>query len=88
MLLFLQDKEMELKWLLPNLTDQEISEIFDYELPSEAIEYWPVHTIRSPKSRPDEKSKIEPLNGLGCRKLEVMTPWEGRLPHCFKTNQV
>lgn len=57
--LYLQNKEMEQKWLLPNLTDQEIAEILAHEIPPESLEHWPLYTIRSPKPRPDTKSKIE-----------------------------
>lgn len=53
-------KELEQKWLLPDLTNEEIQEILDYEMPSENLEYYTVYTIRSPKPRPDEKSKIDP----------------------------
>lgn len=60
--LFLPNKEMELKWLQSTLSDQDMADIMDYELPSEALEYWPVFTIRSPKPRPDEKRKIDPWN--------------------------
>jgi len=49
---------MEQKWLLPDLTDGEMAEILDYEVPSEALEYWPVYSIRSTKPRPDYKSRI------------------------------
>lgn len=52
-------KEMELKWLKPDLTDQEIQEILDYEMPSDALEYNPVYTIRTTKERPDGKGKLD-----------------------------
>ncbi|HEY0679786.1 MAG TPA: SOS response-associated peptidase family protein [Chitinophagaceae bacterium] len=52
-------KELEMRWLDPNLTDQQMGEILNYEMPSEALDYHPVFTIRSPKPRPDQKSKIE-----------------------------
>lgn len=55
-------KELEQKWLLPDLTNEEIQEILDYEMPSEGLDYWPVFTIRSPKPRPDEKTKIDPFD--------------------------
>ncbi|MBK9391746.1 MAG: SOS response-associated peptidase family protein [Bacteroidetes bacterium] len=54
------NKELEQKWLLPDLTDQEMKEITEYEMPSEELDYWTVHTIRTTKPRPDEKSKIDP----------------------------
>lgn len=53
-------KETELKWLQEDLTDEEIQEILDYEMPSEELEYHPVYTIRTTKERPDGKGKLEP----------------------------
>ena len=52
-------KEMELKWLNPDSTDQELQSILDFEMPSENLEYWTTWTIRSSKERPDGKGKIE-----------------------------
>jgi hypothetical protein len=37
----------------------------DFEMPSENLDYWPVHTIRSGKPRPDNK----PKNGVGMGKV-------------------
>ena len=56
---------------LPDLTDQEISEILDYELLSNALEYWPVYIIRSPKPRPDSKIKTEPFEWVNLQELVV-----------------
>jgi hypothetical protein len=53
-------KELELKWLQPGLTDEEIQEILDYEMPSEQLDYWTVFTIRSTKPRPDNQEKTAP----------------------------
>lgn len=50
--LFLPNKEMELQWLKPDLTDEEIRKTIDYELPSEQLEYHTVWTIRSTKPHP------------------------------------
>jgi len=58
--LFMPTQEMELSWINKDLSDEEIAELVGYELPSQELEYWPVYTIRSPKPRPDEKSKIHP----------------------------
>jgi putative SOS response-associated peptidase YedK len=52
-------KELELKWLSPDLVDEEIREILDYEIPSDALEYWPVFSIRGKQVRPDDKLKTE-----------------------------
>src|SRR5207237_1116784 len=52
-------KELELKWLQPDLTDQEMEEIINYEMPSETLNYDPVYTIRTTKERPDGKGKLD-----------------------------
>ncbi len=49
------------KWLLPDLTDIEIGEILNFEIPSDQLEYWPVFSVRSSKPRPDGKEKNEPF---------------------------
>ncbi|HEX6334694.1 MAG TPA: SOS response-associated peptidase family protein [Flavisolibacter sp.] len=54
-------KELELKWLQPDLTDEEIQEILNYEIPSGHLEYTPVYTIRSTKPRPDDQGKTAPF---------------------------
>jgi putative SOS response-associated peptidase YedK len=61
-------KELEIKWLLPDLSDQEIKELLDFEMPSEELEYDPVYTIRTTKERPDKKGKLDSYE------------WEGRPP--------
>lgn len=58
-------RELEEKWLQPNLSDQQIQSVLDYALPAEELDYWPVHTIRGPKERPDQKKKYEPYNWPG-----------------------
>ena len=57
--LFLKDRDMKLHWIDSKLTDKEIDDIVDYEMPSESMDYRPVFTIRSPKPRPDHKDKTE-----------------------------
>ncbi len=51
--------EMAKKWLDEKLTPEEYREILNFEMPSEALEYYPVHTIRTSKERPDGKAKNE-----------------------------
>jgi putative SOS response-associated peptidase YedK len=51
--------ELEKKWLLPGLSDDEITEILNFEMPSEELIYHTVFTIRSPKPRPDDKLKTD-----------------------------
>jgi putative SOS response-associated peptidase YedK len=38
-------QELERKWLDPKLTDQELQSILNYELPSAALEYYPVKSL-------------------------------------------
>jgi len=52
-------KELEMKWLDPNLTDDEMQEILDFQMPSEALCNRPVYSIRTTKPRPDEKIKTD-----------------------------
>ena len=51
--------ELSREFLQDDLSAERYQEILDFELPSEALDYWPVFTIRSPKSRPDDKPKNE-----------------------------
>jgi putative SOS response-associated peptidase YedK len=39
-------KKLEQKWLLPDLADEEIEEVLDYEVPSEKLRAFPVYTFR------------------------------------------
>jgi putative SOS response-associated peptidase YedK len=66
-------KELEMKWLDPNLTDSEIQEILDFEMPSEMLEYQSTWSIRSPKERPDSKGKLDPYEWPGLPPLGVDT---------------
>lgn len=52
-------KELEMKWLDPNLSDEQVQQILDFKMPSEALDYNPVYTIRTTKERPDGKGKLE-----------------------------
>lgn len=54
-------KELELQWLKPELTDEHIQQILDFEMPSEQLDHWPVFTIRSTKPRPDDLDKTAPF---------------------------
>lgn len=51
--------DMELQWLKEDLSDEEIKEILEFEMPSEQLEYHPVYTIRTTNPRPDGKSKLD-----------------------------
>ena len=63
-------RELELKWLDPDLTEQEMESLLAFEMPSDQIVYNPVFSIRGRSPRPDGKPKNEPydypnLPGLG-----------------------
>lgn len=47
------------KWLQQELTQEEYRDILRFEMPSEALDYRTVFTIRSPQGREDEKAKNE-----------------------------
>lgn len=51
--------ELSREWLDDDLSPERYAAILAYEMPSEALNYRPVYTIRSPKSRPDGKPKNE-----------------------------
>ena len=55
--LFLESKDLELKWIAPALTDKGIDEIIEHEIASDKLDHHPVFTIRSLKPRPDGKDK-------------------------------
>ncbi|HWJ25445.1 MAG TPA: SOS response-associated peptidase family protein, partial [Flavisolibacter sp.] len=54
------NKELEQKWLLPDLTDDEIKEVLEFELPADKLKEHTVYTIRGGKPRPDGKGVLEP----------------------------
>jgi len=49
--------EMAKEFLSEELTPERYAEILNYEISSDGLEYRPVYTIRTPKQRPDGKSK-------------------------------
>ena len=56
-------KELAIKWLDDNISDKEIEEIVNFEIPVEALEVWPVNTIRTRKE--DNEKVIEKMNYEG-----------------------
>lgn len=54
--------EQEKKWADPDLTDVQLRELLDYEIPVEQLDHWPVYSIRARSPRPDGKLKTEPFN--------------------------
>ncbi|HEY4151604.1 MAG TPA: SOS response-associated peptidase family protein [Chitinophagaceae bacterium] len=51
--------ELSREWLQDDLSPERYRQILAFEMPSEALSYRPVFTIRSPKARPDGKPKNE-----------------------------
>ncbi len=52
-------EELEKRWLNPQLSDAELKELLEFEMPENAIDFWPVFSIRGRKPRPDGKIKNE-----------------------------
>lgn len=53
-------RQMAMRWVQTELNDEAISALLDYEIPSEALDYHTVYTIRS-QERPDGKEKNQPF---------------------------
>jgi len=51
--------ELEQYWLSNNLTDDNRKAVFEFELPSENLEYRTVYSVRGRKPRPDGKHKYD-----------------------------
>ncbi len=63
-------KELESEWLDPQLSDEKIRELLDYEMPAEELLYRPVYSIRTTKPHPSGGLKTDEyewpnLPGLG-----------------------
>ena len=54
-------KEIELDWLRPDLSDEEIGNILSYEMPAEQLVANPVFSIRGRSPRPDGQPKCAPF---------------------------
>jgi hypothetical protein len=52
-------KELELKWLKPDLSENEMHEILNYEMPPGELEFHTVFSLRGKAERPDGKKKNE-----------------------------
>lgn len=50
---------MSMEFLSEDLTLKRYAEILDYEMPSEALDYHPVYTVRTSKLRPDNQCKSD-----------------------------
>lgn len=63
---------METEWLRPGLTDTDIQQLLQYELPSDALEYWPVNPVR--RTKEDDASVIAPAQYHGLPPLDGNPP--------------
>jgi hypothetical protein len=54
-------KELEMEWLKPDLTDEELAPLLAYEMPADQILFDPVFSIRGRTPRPDGKPKNAPF---------------------------
>jgi putative SOS response-associated peptidase YedK len=54
-------KELELEWLKPDLTDENLATLLSYEMPADQIVFDPVFSIRGRTPRPDGKPKNAPF---------------------------
>lgn len=59
--LFLTE-DLEKKWL-PDSSEDDMASIFAYDIPSLALEPYPVNTLRGYPARPDGKHRYEPFGG-------------------------
>lgn len=58
----LMQPEEAVKWLQEDLTDAQMKEMINYEIPSQELEAWPVFTVRTTKPRPDGKQTLAPFS--------------------------
>jgi putative SOS response-associated peptidase YedK len=63
--------ELSKKWVEDELTEKAYLEILDYEMPSEALDYIPVWTIRGREERSDNKEKNEYFEWENLPAIEV-----------------
>jgi putative SOS response-associated peptidase YedK len=54
--------EMEHAWVLDDLSDDDMNEIFHYETPSDDIVHYPVFSIRGSKAQPEGKERDAPYD--------------------------
>ena len=61
--------ELEKRWLDPSLRDEEVKEILQYEMPAEALEFYPVKSLY--RASPLDGSLIEPVDYPGVPAIDV-----------------
>lgn len=55
-------KDLEAEWLNPHLSDDEVQEILEYEMPAEELDYHPVFSIRTTRPHPSDGLKTDPFD--------------------------
>src|SRR5258708_26338796 len=55
-------KDLEMEWLRPDLTDNDLEALLNFEIPSADLAVHPVFSIRGQKPRPDNMPKIAPFD--------------------------
>lgn len=63
--------EMSKKWVEEDLSPEDYKTILDFEMPSEALNFYTVDTIRSAKTRADDKAKNEPFEWKNLPELSL-----------------
>jgi len=71
--------ELEQAWILPDLTENDVRDIFNFEIPAEALGYQTVYTLRGVDERPDGKHKYEPWKWENLPELGNDTPPKAQL---------
>lgn len=62
-------QELEREWLNPGLTDLDIQRICDYEMPSGALEYWPVNSLY--RTDPFNEHVVDPVEYDGLPAIDT-----------------
>lgn len=70
--LFLPE-DLEKQWL-NDISEEEMLPIFNFEMPSSALEAYPVYTLRGYPERPDSKHRYEPFGWEGLPPLGQDSP--------------
>lgn len=60
---------LERKWLDPALSDKELQDVLDYEIPSSALEYYPVKSLY--RADPKDSTLIDPVEYPGLPPIET-----------------
>lgn len=71
--------ELEQAWILDELSEKDMQEIFSYQMPSESMVYQPVFTLRGKQQRPDGKHKYDYWSWENLPPLGNDTPLQAQL---------